>query len=166
MDGIRSYALSIVCTALLAGIITDLAEKTAFVKQVRLVCSIFLTIAVINPILSFSSLSISDFLESSWSDTGTVTEIGKASYADSIQRIIQEETEAYILKEAKALGADIRVQIGMNNDSPPVPSSITILGSFDGAAEERLSTILAQEFHIPKEQQTWIRQEQNKSGNS
>ena len=42
MEGIRQYALSLICGAMIVGILTAISEKTGFSRQLRLVGSIFL----------------------------------------------------------------------------------------------------------------------------
>lgn len=164
MGGIRSYATAIFGTALIISIVTDLSENSAFKKQIRLICSIILTMAILKPLLSFSSVSINEFIGSDWMDANAAAEIGKTFQSHSIQNIIRDETAAYIQKEAKALGADIIVKVELNADSPPFPVAVTISGFFDKACKDQLCTLLVQQFDIPKEQQTWISLDQNNSG--
>ena len=51
MEAVRGIILSVVCAALICGILTDLSAKTSFSKLIRLSCSIFLAFTMIAPIL-------------------------------------------------------------------------------------------------------------------
>lgn len=158
MEAIRQYALSVISAALLVSILLDLSGKSRFQKQLRLVCGIFFASILLGPLLSFSlpnwDASKLSFLEQSEQAASQ----GEKIYIQSLSLIIQDQCEAYILKEARAMGAELEVQVELDNGYPPAPQAVTLRGSFDGDCEAQLSKLLAEEFGIPKERQTWIRQ--------
>ncbi len=166
MEGIRQYALSLICAALIVGILQDISEKTGFSKQFRLVGSIFLTGILISPLVSLRlrSLPQLDFQYQLQAEEAAAQ--GQEIRIRSLSAIIREECEAYILKEARAIGADVEVQIELNAEYPPAPSAVTVQGCFYANAEMQLSGLLADELGIPKEHQTWIRQQSHSFDNS
>lgn len=83
-----------------------------------------------------------------------------------ISGIIKDRTEAYIQKEAESCGAKINANVTVTGDNPPVPYAVTLRGNFDASSEIYLSKIIAQDLGIPKEQQTWIRQDIHNSNSS
>lgn len=166
MEALRQYALSLICAALIIGILLDLSEQTGFQKQLRLVCSVFFACILLRPLVSLRFPEVTQF----WSNYMTLAEDAAAQGENirirSLATIIRQETEAYILKEARAIGADVDVQVELNNGNPPVPVAVTLRGSFDASSEEQLGKLLADEVGIPKEHQTWIRQQPHSYGSS
>ena len=166
MEAIRGYALRVICAALICGILTDLSEKFGFQKQIRLVCSIYFACVLTGPILSVRLPAVSQWEDIYLPQAQEAAAQGEEIRIRSMAAIIRQESEAYILKEAKALGADVEVEIELDNGYPPAPAAVTLRGVFDASAETRLCRLLADELGIPKEHQTWIRQQSHSSGSS
>lgn len=151
--------LSVICAALVCGILTDMSAKTSFEKLIRLLCSVFLAVTVVYPLIRYRfpgwNADMSIFQPG---DKDAVAQ-GEKIYFQSIASIIRTETEAYILKEAKSIGADLTVAVELDAGNPPAPESVTIRGNFEASVETTLSQLIADELGIPKEHQTWIRQQ-------
>lgn len=151
--------LSVICAALVCGILTDMSAKTSFEKLIRLLCSVFLAVTVVYPLIRYRfpgwNADMSIFQPG---DEDAVAQ-GEKIYFQSIASIIRTETEAYILKEAKSIGADLTVAVELDAGNPPAPESVTIRGNFEASVETTLSLLIADELGIPKEHQTWIRQQ-------
>lgn len=161
MAEIRSYFFSVLCTALVCGILIDVSEKTFYQKQLRMVCSIFLALALLHPLIRSRLPVINDPWESYLQEAREAAARGEHISRQAEAQIIKQETEAYILKEAESLGADIRVEITMEDGTPPFPKTAAISGCFDADTENALEQLLVEAIRIPKESQTWIRQESN-----
>ena len=150
---------SVICAALVCGILTDMSAKTSFEKLIRLLCSVFLAVTVVYPLIRYRfpgwNVDMSIFQPG---DEDAVAQ-GEKIYFQSIASIIRTETEAYILKEAKSIGADLTVAVELDAGNPPAPESVTIRGNFEASVETTLSQLIADELGIPKEHQTWIRQQ-------
>lgn len=151
--------LSVICAALVCSILTDMSAKTSFEKLIRLLCSVFLAVTVVYPLIRYRfpgwNVDMSIFQPG---DEDAVAQ-GEKIYFQSIASIIRTETEAYILKEAKSIGADLTVAVELDAGNPPAPESVTIRGNFEASVETTLSQLIADELGIPKEHQTWIRQQ-------
>lgn len=164
MEAIRRYVLSIICAAIVCGILSDLAGKSFFQKQMKLACSVFLAFVFLKPLVNGSLPELiqnNSYLISAEEAAAQ----GESIRIRSLASIIKQEAEAYVLKEAKSVGADITVQIALDYGNPPTPNAATIYGSFDASSETHLSRILSEELGIPKEHQTWIRQDSYASNN-
>jgi len=163
---IRQYVLSVICAAMICAILLDLADKCGFRKQIQLVCSIFVACTLLSPLVRFEIPTLaglgSDYRELAHSAAAQ----GETIRIQSVAAIIRQETEAYILKEAKSIGADVEVDVQLDYGDPPKPTDVTLRGTFDADAEIQLSRFLADELGIQKEHQTWIRQERHSYGNS
>ena len=158
--------LSVICAALVCGILTDMSAKTSFEKPIRLLCSVFLAVTVVYPLIRYRFPGWSAEMSIFQSDDEAAVAQGEKIYFQSIASIIRTETEAYILKEAKSIGADLTAEVELDSGNPPAPISVTIRGDFDASIETALSQLIADELGIPKEHQTWIRQQPHSYGNS
>ena len=159
MDAFRNYLLHLICSALVAGILSDLAEKTSFKKQMRLVCSLFVTVALLEPLVHLRLPNLEQMGNQFLTDAKDAVLQRENFRVRSVAGIIKDEAESYIQKEARAIGAELTVQITLDTGDPPAPESVILRGSFDASSEWEISSILTQQLGIPKENQTWIRQE-------
>lgn len=159
METLSRYVLSVICVCLICGILTDLTGKTGSSKLVRLVCSIFLALTLVRPLLALRLPAWETEKNQFFMDAENAAEQGEKIRLQSIRAIIRQESEAYILKEAKSIGAELEVEVELDMSDPPVPCSVTLRGTFDADAESALGKAIEDEFGIPKERQTWIRLE-------
>lgn len=166
MQALRSFILSMVCAALICGILADLSEKTGFAKLIRLSCSIFLAFTMIAPILRLRFPEWEAQKNRYLSEARNAAAVGENIRLRSVAGIIRQEAEAYILKEAKSIGANLEVEVELDSGDPPAPAAVTVRGDFDEATETQLSRLLEDELGIPKERQTWIRQQSHSSSSS
>ena len=81
---------------------------------------------------------------------------GEKTAEEAMGTIIKEETEAYILDKAKALNAQIQVEVILDQSEIPVPHSVRIFGEPTRAQREILEEFLESQLNIPKERQQWI----------
>ena len=166
MEAIRDYALSVFCAALVVSILIDLSGKSSFHKQLRLVAGIFFAVILLRPLLHLTvpelSLSKSFFSQ----EAEQAASLGEKSYIRSLCELIRGESEAYILKEAAALGAELEVEVELDMGDPPAPWAVKLRGCFEAEQEQALSKLLSEQFGIPKERQTWMRVPSQNSGSS
>ena len=71
-----------------------------------------------------------------------------------MKRIIKQKTETYILDKANALGAEITVQVVLEDY---IPAGVTIMGDVSPFVKSNLSASITQELNIPPEEQIWKR---------
>ena len=71
-------------------------------------------------------------------------------------QIISRQTQSYILDKAQALGAMIEAEVGLSDERPFVPVSVTIKGNLSPYARQVLENIIQNDLGIRKEDQLWI----------
>ena len=153
MELIKEYLLSITAAALICGAISSLTSKNASIsKLMQLLCGLFLAITVIRPIVEVQLDNIDSFTELLVEDGEIAASTGKEMAAEEMKRIIKEKTEAYILDKAKNIGAEISVEISLND---LVPTGVTVVGNLSPYARSSLAAIITQELNIPPEAQIW-----------
>ena len=154
MDTIKDYLLSVTAAALVCGIVNSLSGKGSTSKLLKLISGMFLAAVVIQPAVEIKLDNIYTFTDNLAVSSNIVVSQGESLAAEEMKRIIKEKTEAYILDKAKALGAEISVEITLQDYTP---IGVTIEGSVSPYAKKNLSASITQELDIPPEEQLWIR---------
>ena len=156
MEGVREYLLSVTAGAMLCAILTGLTgEKGALSGLHRLVCGLFLCFTVIAPL---AQVKISDFSDLAGDILGEGQQIareGEESTREALRQIITDETRAYIMDKARSYGAEVKVQVTLSEDDPPVPVRCTISGAVSPYVRQQLTKVLISELGIPEENLTW-----------
>ena len=154
MDAIKGYLLSITAAALICGIVNSLSGKGSTGKLLKLLSGLFLAAAVIKPAVEVKLDNIYTFTDNLTVNSDIVVSQGENLAAEEMKRIIKEKTEAYILDKAKALGAEIAVEVTLHDYTPV---GVTIEGDVSPYVKKNLSANITQELDIPPEEQVWIR---------
>ena len=154
MDAIKDYLLSITAAALICGIVNSLSGKGSTGKLLKLLSGLFLAAAVIKPAVEVKLDNIYNFTDNLSVNSDIVVSQGENLAAEEMKRIIKEKTEAYILDKAKALGAEIAVEVTLHDYTPV---GVTIEGDVSPYVKKNLSANITQELDIPPEEQVWIR---------
>ena len=154
MGPMAEYILSVVCASILCAILTGLTGEKGTTASIRkLVCGVFLCFTVITPL---GRLRLEDLLHPITDIRQEALEtaaMGQALYQESLVQVITEQTEAYILDKAKALGLALTVTV--HTDESGKPRGAALSGNAGQAQREALSEILESDLGIPKERQIW-----------
>lgn len=155
MDAIKGYLLSITAAALVCGIVISLTGKKGSIsKLMKLLCGLFLAATVIKPVVDVRIENIYDFTENLSAQGEMAVAQGENVAAEEMKRIIKQKTETYILDKANALGAEITVQVVLEDY---IPAGVTIMGDVSPFVKSNLSASITQELNIPPEEQIWKR---------
>ena len=150
----KAYFLSVICTAILCGIVSTLLDrKNTSGKLVKLISGLILTFSVLSPVAEIKLDDLSFFLEDLTDEGEAVASMGQTQYFDAMAAIIKQETEAYILDKARDLNVDLSVQIIL--DAECVPRSVSLTGQISDQARSELEKIIARDLGISKEDQQW-----------
>ena len=155
MDAIKGCLLSVTAAALICGVVSGIAGKNGSIsKLMRLLCGLFLAATVIKPLVDVRIENIYDFADNLSFSSDTVVSQGEKVAAGEMKRIIKQKTETYILDKANALGANISVEVILEDY---IPVSVTIIGDISPYAKSSLSASITQELDIQPEEQIWKR---------
>lgn len=155
MNGLGRYILSVICAALIAGILRSMAGKGTMEPFVNLLCGVFLALTVIAPAArvdmdTLLDLSLFETQESVFSQEGVF------AARQALMERIKRETESYILDKAKALGGEVTVDVSLSEDDMPVPISAALAGPISSYAKYKLEEMLQTDLGISKENIRWI----------
>ncbi len=155
MADLRAYILSVTAAAMICSILSGLLHDGSTKLLIRFILGMFLTLAVIRPFtnIHLSQLEVGsaqiDMLSQEAVDRGE-----KMAHA-AWEAIIKERTEAYILKKADQLNADVQAEVTVSGDGIPVPVAASIQGTWTPYVRDQLQLFLDSELGIPKENLQW-----------
>lgn len=154
MEALRAYLLSVTAAAVICGIVSRLLGKKGTPAALgNLMCGVFLTLAVMQPLSRFrGSLNIP--MEFS-SKAEQAAALGQTEAKKAMASIIKEKSEAYILEKAARYQADLTVVVTVSDDEIPQPESVRLRGAVSPNIKALLQSIIAESLGIPKEKQVW-----------
>jgi len=150
----RDYFLSVICCAVLCGIVTSLPEKNGTsAKLLKLISGILLTFTVLAPVAEVKLEEISFLVTDIQEEGEAVASMGRNHSLEAMAAIIKQETEAYILDKAGVLQGDLKVQVSL--DSELKPNGVVLQGEITESGRRQLEHIIARDLGITKEDQVW-----------
>lgn len=162
MDSWKQYVLSIITCAFICGILSQIISDTKRKALMRLVFGTVLAIFLLRP---FSDINIENVLERSLLDQTAANLFiaeGEKTAAEAKTEYIKASCEAYILDKAAKLGTEVSAEIFLDHNL--MPTFAEIEGALTPDLQMQLQTILTDDLGIPKENQSWIwNQEANSS---
>lgn len=156
----KQYACTVILCVFCCRVLSRLNPKGNGDTLLRLVCGVILGICVLQPLSDGIPNQIPDLpvwdpdIADTWVRRGEQLALQEKSEG------IKASCEAYILDKAKALDADILVEISLNEELVPVYAEIS--GDVDPDVQRQLQSILTTDLGIPGENQTWIWNQENK----
>ena len=157
MNSVRHYIFGIVCCALLAAGIKSIPISSGAMKTLlNRLCGILVVLSVISPLLKFEYPNLENLEGFIGSDSQTLIASGQQMAREQETEIITQQTRTYILDKAQALGAMIEAEVGLSDERPFVPVSVTIKGNLSPYARQVLENIIQNDLGIRKEDQLWI----------
>ena len=156
MGAITEYLISITTAVLIcAAAKYMIGDKTPMGKLVKVICGVFTAITVISPLTDFKIQDITDKIES-YISYGDGYVLAGAEYAENtMEEIIKQQIESYILDEADRLSADIQASIIMCSDQSYIPHSVKLSGAVSPYQKKVLSEYMEDTLGIAKENQQW-----------
>lgn len=154
MGTVPGYILSVVCTAVLCGMIGLLFDKkSATSGVVQLILGIVMTVVVIKPIVQGDMFSFGDYFDN-LNESGAYIASAGSEYAKRNQaERIKEQTEAYILNKAEDIGMDITAEVSLNEDNIPV--AVDLNGNVSPYMKVQMTNYLRTQLAIQEECIIW-----------
>lgn len=159
IDLIRSWLIGITCAAMVVALAESLAPNGAVRKIGRFTGGLVLLIAVLQPFVQLDMRDLSGLLSEYRIDAGAYSTDLEAENGKLIKNIIEEETGAYILDKAAALGingCEVAVEAVADGEGEyPVPEAVTVTGSLTESQRYALSRQIEADLAIPADRQIW-----------
>lgn len=153
MEGLREYLLRLLWAALVCGIVNRTAKGSGCAPVIRLLCGVFLTVVLVQPLGRFSfdaPLQWTQGLETAAADA--VRQGSREAQAQK-EAIIKARLEAYIVEKAAQAGASVTADITLGGDG--LPRAVTVTGALSPAAKRQLRQVMTEALGIPEVRQQW-----------
>lgn len=155
MEDVRAYLLAVSGAGLLCGIVNRFLGKKETAEIARVITGLFLVLTIMQPLGKINVDYFKDISFQISEDADDAVALGVTGYENAMVKIIKEETGAYILEKAKALGAHIEVAVEVSDDDIPVPVGVCVTGTVAPYVKSQLQTVIEQQLGISKENQQW-----------
>ena len=156
MEALSQYILSVVCAAVLAGILCALIPGTGMIQSLlRFLTGVYLIITMIQPLIRFDFTWLEELVMPEASVWSNPAEEGEKIAREEAAERIEAELTAYILDKASALGGELHVDIRFSDDPVPVPLEADLTGSISSHGKASLIQVLEHDLGIVKENQRW-----------
>ena len=153
MNALTGYILSVTAAAVLVSILRTLAAGQNMGKLVNLLSGLFLAVTVLSPLVRLEIPDPGGWLEDHLAEGAEAAAAGEVMAREYSDAIISAEVEAYILDKAASLGADLTVEVRL--DDAGLPESVVLSGALSPADRQTLSRIMEVDLGIGEEAQTW-----------
>ena len=152
-DWIRTWLLGIVAAAAAASLAECLVSQRAIRRVARLAGGVLMVLAMLRPLGSLSPAELPLSYPAYREEIDALTERYQAEQNSTLSALIAEETAAYIVDKAAALGleTEAEVRVAPDGEGVPLPREVRLTIPRDSA----LSDWLAEELGIPAEAQYW-----------
>ena len=151
MDTLRQYILSVICAAIVCGMLQLLLGGSVM----KLFAGLVVTIVAISPILK-GELQ----LDMNWNeiavDSRWAIKEGEDTALRQMSEHIKTQTQSYIISRAEELDAEISVEVELSDHVPPVPAAVTVWGDVAPYTKKQLARYMEKELGIDEDQQRWI----------
>lgn len=154
MDGLREYIVRIVAAALISGIIIRLTESGSSGEIIRMLCGLFMTVILIQPIAGKQEILRESMLPDIHQQAEKNALEGTAAAEKIRKGFIMQQVETYISNRAAGMDTDIQARVTLGENDVPV--SVVLTGRVSPLNRSKLTQIIASELGIPREQQEWI----------
>lgn len=150
------YLLSLTGAAILSAVTTTLlGEKGTLGKVVKLLCGIFMCLTILAPICRIRLDAFSDMRTELTIEAEQIAQSGQNAARDAMANGIIAAAQTYILDKAEMLGAEVTVEVMLDDSSIPVPCGVRIRGNVSPYLREQLGSIIQRDLGIPTEAQIW-----------
>lgn len=151
---IKAYLLSVVATAMMLSFGQALVPKGSVQKLVSFAGGLLIIFAVLTPIVDIDYDAIARSMENFSVVEGAAPTFSSAQNRDWMEDIIKEECRAYILDKAEELGAEVNVEINLDEQTA-CPVEVVLVGKTTAEQRIHLSEYIYRTMDIPVQRQEW-----------
>lgn len=152
----EQWLMGMACASLVLVVSGALVKSGGGQKVCKLAGSLLLLLVTVGPILRMDQQDWERVLQ--W-DTQVMEEAEQGLEERNnlmYESFIEEETEAYILDKADALGVHCQVEVVVQwEDEIPQPWSACVTGTWTQAQQEALAEVLEEDLGIPRQRQSF-----------
>lgn len=156
MNLLSGILFRVTAAAIICAVLRGLPLSGSIKKLMQILCGIFMLLTVFSVHEAGSLDGCGDILGNVSQQAQDIVQNSKEDTLEQMRKIIIAETEAYILDKAKNYGAELSVEVSVNDSDLPVPCGVTIRGSVSPYARRQLQQIIADDLGIETGEQEWV----------
>lgn len=156
MGLVRQWLLGVTAAALVLALAEALAPEGGAKKVCRLAGGLALLLAAVGPAAGLLNESPLTGALEGWRERTQSVQRDLEEQSDRFYlTIIEEETAAYVMDKARALGFDCEAEVvyGYDEEGVPCPWEITARGQWTQEGREKLARLLEEELGVPVQRQ-------------
>lgn len=161
MSFLRDWIVGITCAAMAAAVLGAFLPKGGGVgKAGRLAAGLLLMLCAVGPLTGLDYDSLAQSLAQLRLDQSRLAGELDSQNSEILKKLIESETEAYILDKAEGLGARCQVSVtyALDEEGRPYPSRVHITGDLTEEQQRQLSEMLEAELGVPVQKQTFTKE--------
>ena len=155
MTALHRYFLAVIAASFLTSLLVGMAAEDKMKQILRFVGDLTLILVLLSPMAGFNERSFSRTVEE-FSRNMEIEQNKAVVDSAMTEQLIIERCRTYIMDKASNLGAELEVEIILNQvNEISVPAEVYINGQYSAHAREQISQMLERDFGIPEEKQRW-----------
>ena len=160
MELLRTWVLGITAASLVIAVAQALMPEGTVKKVGKLTGGLILVLVLLQPLARLDYQALYDRVASL--PAGALTQEALAKETSlPLEEGIEAELAAYIAEKGEALGCPCIARVDCTPDETgvPIPTRVTVTGTFSPDQQEPLQTLITQDLGIALEDQTYISEE-------
>lgn len=155
MEPFAQYILSVGAAGLMCALVSRLGSGGATGKVLKLVTGLFMLLTLLQPLTGFKIGSLTEYFDAYSDEAKEAVAIGKNQTNLSVRNRIKEALASYILDKGAAHGANLTVQVRLDEAFPPNLLGVSIAGDIAPYAKKALQETLCRELGLEEEDIVW-----------
>ena len=115
-----------------------------------------MTLAIIAPLCEVRLNEFNDLREELTIEAEQLSQSGQNAAREAMADSIKQAAQSYILDKAETLGAQLTVEVMLDDSTIPTPCGVRIRGNISPYLREQLGSIIERDLGIPTEAQIWM----------
>ena len=150
---IKSYFISVCAAAIICAVLSMLvSSKGSTAMLIKLLSGLFMMYTLLSPLLSMRLREFTQYCENLSLYADSAVSEGLLLAQTERETLIIQQLEAYILRKADSLGAELSVEILLSDG---IPDTVNISGTVSPYVKSQLSKWISDNLGIIAEAQYW-----------
>ena len=149
----KAYLISICIAAVICSIFSTIVPaKGTNGMLLKLLSGLFMLYTLLSPLVTLKLQDFTEYWDDLTLDAESAVSAGTLSAQMEKEKIIMQQTQAYILEKAKSLGAELSVEVLLSNG---IPDEVNISGAASPYVKSQITALITDDLGIEAEAQHW-----------
>lgn len=158
MGVVRQYVISVISASMICTVFKGILWKGMSSKTVNVLCGMFMLFTFIGPLKDMDVLDVIGIFQ--WNENVADESVrkGEELTRSAMADIISSQIASYVEKKAFELGAEIKIEVLLNDDEIPTPVGMDIVGQISPYVRGQLEGFISENIGLDREEIRWIGQ--------